>query len=87
VIRNVELIWLLCELRPNFRCIADFHRDDRAELRAVFWAFLIPCRKLDLFGRELLAVDGTRPKASNNGGRNLLPREADQVFCRGPRAA
>ena len=29
------------------------------------------CRKLDLFGRELLAVDGTRLKAVNNPGRNF----------------
>jgi len=29
------------------------------------------CRKLDLFGRELLAVDGTRIKAVNNKDRNF----------------
>jgi transposase len=37
----------------------------------VFRAFVVPCRKLDLFGRELLAVDGTRLKAVNNPGRNF----------------
>jgi hypothetical protein len=29
------------------------------------------CRQLDLFGRELLAVDGTRIKAVNNKDRNF----------------
>ncbi len=29
------------------------------------------CRRLDLYGRELLAVDGTRLKAVNNKDRNF----------------
>jgi hypothetical protein len=32
---------------------------------------VILCRRLDLFGRELLAVDGTRIKAVNNKDRNF----------------
>ena len=32
---------------------------------------MILCRRLDLFGRELLAVDGTRIKAVNNKDRNF----------------
>ncbi len=37
----------------------------------MFRAFVVLCRKLDLFGRELLAVDGTRLKAVNDPGRNF----------------
>jgi hypothetical protein len=37
----------------------------------VFRAFVLLCRRLDLFGRELLAVDGTRIKAVNNKDRNF----------------
>ena len=61
--RNLELIWLLRGVRPDFRTIADFRCDNRAAFKAVFRAFVLLCRKLDLFGRELLAVDGTRLKA------------------------
>ena len=32
---------------------------------------MLLCRQLDLFGRELLAVDGTRIKAVNNKDRNF----------------
>ena len=32
---------------------------------------MLLCRKLDLFGRELLAVDGTRLKAVNSTDRNF----------------
>jgi transposase len=69
--RDLELIWLLRGLRPDYKTIADFRRDNRSSFKAVFRAFVVLCRKLDLFGRELLAVDGTRLKAVNNPGRNF----------------
>jgi transposase len=67
--RNIELIWLLGGLKPDFKTIADFRSDNRTAFRSVFREFL--CRRLDLFGRELLAVDGTRIKAVNNKDRNF----------------
>src|SRR5919112_781018 len=69
--RNIEVIWLLRGLRPDFKTVADFRRDNRAAFRSVFRAFVLLCRQLDLFGRELLAVDGTRIKAVNNKDRNF----------------
>ena len=68
--RNVEVIWLLRTLKPDFKTIADFRAENRKAFRAVFREFVVLCRKLDLFGRELLAVDGTRIKAVNNKDRN-----------------
>lgn len=69
--RNIEVIWLLRGLKPDFKTIADFRRDNRAAFRPVFRSFVLLCRQLDLFGRELLAVDGTRIKAVNNKDRNF----------------
>ena len=69
--RNVEVIWLLRHLRPDFKTIADFRRDNRSAFRQVFREFVLLCRQLDLFGRELLAVDGTRIKAVNSKDRNF----------------
>jgi len=69
--RNVEVIWLLRHLKPDFKTIADFRRDNRNAFRPVFRQFVLLCKQLDLFGRELLAVDGTRIKAVNNKDRNF----------------
>jgi transposase len=69
--RNIEVIWLLRHLKPDFKTIADFRRDNRNAFRQVFREFVLLCRQLDLFGRELLAVDGTRIKAVNNKDRNF----------------
>ena len=69
--RNIEVIWLLRHLKPDFKTIADFRRDNRRAFRPIFRQFVLLCRQLDLFGRELLAVDGTRIKAVNNKDRNF----------------
>ena len=69
--RNIEVIWLLRTLKPDFKTIADFRAENCKAFRAVFRQFVVLCRKLDLFGRELLAVDGTRIKAVNNKDRNF----------------
>ena len=69
--RNIEVIWLLRTLKPDFKTIADFRADNRAAFKSVFRQFTLLCKRLDLFGRELLAVDGTRIKAVNNKDRNF----------------
>jgi transposase len=69
--RNIEVIWPLRHLKPDFKTIADFRRDNRKAFRPVFRQFVLLCTQLDLFGRELLAVDGTRIKAVNNKDRNF----------------
>ena len=69
--RNLEVIWLLRHLKPDFKTIADFRRVNHKAFRPVFRQFVLLCRQMDLFGRELLAVDGTRIKAVNNKDRNF----------------
>ena len=69
--RNLEVTWLLGRLQPDFKTIADFRRDNRQAFRQVFRAFVRVCRELDLFGRELIAVDGTRIKAVNSRDRSF----------------
>ena len=51
-------------LKPDFKTIADFRRDNRTAFRAVFRQFVLLCRRLDLYGRELLADDGTASRRS-----------------------
>ena len=78
--RNIEIIWLLRSLKPDFKTIADFRSDNRAALKKVFRDFVILCRRLDLFGRELLPVDGTRIKAVNNKDRNFTKNSLEKFI-------
>jgi transposase len=68
---NLEVMWLLGKLTPDFKTIADFRRDNLAALKAVCREFTLLCRKLELFGGELVAIDGSKFKAVNNRRRNF----------------
>jgi transposase len=67
--RNVEAMWLLRKLTPDFKTIADFRADNRAVLTRVCKEFVALCKRLDLFGGELVAVDGSKFRASNSRER------------------
>ena len=56
--RNLEVIWLIGGLRPRYRTIADFRKDNWAALKAVNREFVILARKLDLIGGAVVAIDG-----------------------------
>ena len=75
--RNVELMWLLRRLTPDFKTIADFRRDHPQALKGVGREFILLCRRLDLFGGELLAIDGSKFRAVNARDRSYTaPRLA-----------
>ena len=69
--RNLEVIWLLRRLRPDFKTIADFRRDNGLALKGVCREFTLLARKLDLFGGELVAIDGSKFRAQNAKDRNF----------------
>src|SRR6266571_3417447 len=68
---NLEVMWLLGKLRPDFKTIADFRRDNLKAIKQVCREFTLLCRKLKLFGGELVAIDGSKFKAVNNRRRNF----------------
>ena len=59
VCRNVELIWLLRNLRPGYRTIAEFRKENWAALKAVNRSFVLLARKLGLVGGTVVAIDGS----------------------------
>jgi transposase len=68
--RNLEVIWLLRGLKPDFKTIADFRKDNAGAFKGALRQFNMLCQKLELFGGELLAIDGTKIKAQNAPGKN-----------------
>jgi transposase len=78
--RNVELMWLLRSVAPDFKTIADFRKDNRACFREVLKQFNLLCRKLDLFGAELVAIDGSKFKAYNNPKRFLTRGQLSELL-------
>ena len=87
--RNVELMWLLRRLRPDFKTIADFRRDHAKALKGGYRELVLLCRQLGLFGGELLAIDGSKFRAANARNRSYtagqltrLQRDIDRTVAR-----
>jgi transposase len=69
--RNVEVMWLMKKLAPDFKTIADFRKDNVDCIKGVFKEFVYLCRSLDLYGAQLVAIDGSKFKAVNSKNNNL----------------
>ena len=62
--RNVEVMWLLGRLAPDFKTIADFRKDNGAAIRGACRAFIEFCREAELLPAQLVAIDGSKFKAA-----------------------
>jgi len=69
--RNLEVMWLLGRLAPDFKTIADFRRDNGAAIKKVCAQFIELCRKMGLLAKASVAIDGSKFKAVNNRDKNF----------------
>jgi transposase len=67
--RNLEVMWLLRRLAPDFKTIADFRRDNGAAIVGACRAFVLFCRDQGLFTARLVALDGSKFRAAASGKR------------------
>lgn len=68
--RNIELWWLLHQLKPGYHTIADFRKNNAVALKKSFKMFVAFLKGEDLLGGELVAIDGTKIRAQNNKSNN-----------------
>jgi len=73
--RNVEVMWLLGKLAPDFKTIADFRRRNSQAFVQVCRAFVRFCAKAQLLGGELVAIDGSKFEAASSK-RAVVTRRA-----------
>lgn len=69
--RNVELMWLLERLSPNFKTITDFRKKNGKPIGGVCREFVVLCKGWGLFSRAIAAIDGSKFKAVNNRDKNF----------------
>ena len=63
--RNMEVMWLIRKLTPDFKTIADFRRDNIDVVKSLFRKFNLFLKEQGLFKSHDIAVDGTKMKAVN----------------------
>ena len=78
--RNVEVMWLMRKLRPDFKTIADFRKDNAAGIKKVCREFTLWCKRLELFGGELVAIDGSKFGAVNSPKRNFTEKKLRRMI-------
>jgi BMFP domain-containing protein YqiC len=64
-------MWLTGRLAPDFKTIANFRRDNGPAIQAVCGQFIGLCRRLNLFTKAVVAIDGSKFKAVNNRDKNF----------------
>jgi len=76
--RNIEVQWLLEDLRPNYHSIADFRRDNPKALKQLFKLFVSFLKNADLIAGEIIAIDGTKSRAHNSKKANFNQKKIDK---------
>lgn len=78
--RNVELMWLLRKVVPDFRCIADFRKDNAKSIKEVFKAFVKLCNRAGLLSHESVVIDGSKFRAVNADNKSYVSSNAKKVL-------
>ena len=78
--RNVELMWLLKKVVPDFRCIADFRKDNAKAIKEVFKAFVKLCNRAGLLSHESVVIDGSKFRAVNADNKSYVSSNAKKVL-------
>jgi transposase len=80
--RNIELIWMLGKIEPDFRTISDFRKDNKGCLKEVFKAFNKFCKDNDLYSKEYVSIDGSKFRAVNSKDNNFTQSKLDDRLKR-----
>jgi transposase len=76
--RNLEAMWLTKKLAPDHKTIADFRKNNIDCIKAVFSEFVYLCRSLNLYGAQLVGIDGTKLRGVNSQRNNLQEKTVTQ---------
>ena len=68
---NLEVIWLLGGIQPDFRTISEFRKDNKNNLKKVFHEFIKITKKWDLLSKEEMSQDGSKFQAVNAKDKNF----------------
>jgi transposase len=83
LVHSSEVFFLLNNLTPDFRTIADFRKDNADAIKGVFREFVSLCNKAGLYKRELIAIDGTKVRAWNASdktyNKDILERKLERI--------
>jgi transposase len=72
--RNLEVMWLLGQLRPDHKTISDYRKDNKDAIRTVCMAFRGFLKEQGFIEGHTVAYDGTKIKA--NASKEMVSQES-----------
>ena len=75
---NIEVMWLLRGLRPRYKTIADFRKNNSKAFREVFRKFVLLLKEWDLIEGKTVAIDSFKIRASNSLKNNFNDKKLKQ---------
>ena len=75
--RNIEVMWLMNELKPDHKTISNFRKNNIRPIQKLFREFVQMCKSWKLVDGEIIVVDGTKIRASNNKKTNFSRKKLD----------
>lgn len=74
--RNVELMWLLERLTPDFKTITYFRKNSSKRIKNACHSFIGLCRQMHMFTAVVVAIDGSKFKAVKGKPNNFTLQKA-----------
>lgn len=74
---NIEVMWLINQLKPDFRTISDFRKNNSEFIPNVFIAFNRYCIKMNILSHSCISIDGSKFLAVNSRDKNFTQSRLD----------
>jgi len=80
--RNVELMWLTGLLKPDFKTLCRFRQENPEAIGRVLTEFRLLCEDAGLYGKTIVAIDGSKFKGVNSVDRNVTQNKLEKLIER-----
>lgn len=78
--RNIEVMWLINNQAPHNRTISEFRRNNKKAIENMFKEFSMLCDMMGLIGKEIVAIDGSKFRASNSRRNNFTKNKVKKML-------
>lgn len=78
--RNIEVMWLIDNLKPDDKTISNFRQDNKQAIIEIFKQFSFLCNELGLYGKEIIAIDGSKFRANNSRRKSYTKNKLKKML-------
>lgn len=77
--RNVEVLWLMKRLAPDFKTLSNFRQQNSKAIREACRGFIQFCREARLLDSRMIAIDGSKFRAAASMSKTYNRKQLDDL--------